>query len=198
MDSDELRGSPGHDSSGKVTCSFEPRNESGPLGSIFERQHHHHRSCGGRFGLADLYQFGERRARRHKAYDISSLPLRLMAMAPRAKRITAIKQYSSIGVVLHRHARPARFGVRQYFLVQPQSGTSWRSVSICTAQLLKKAVHSFKGEKLRVDSMSIYGLCVVRRERESFTRAQARVDAVVPTSPVLCRRCETSSAHRAV
>src|SRR6266478_1554261 len=102
------------------------------------------------FGLADLYQLRGRVGRaEHKAYAYLLLPREMMTIGAARKRISAIKQYSSLGAGFRIAMRYLEFAVAGRLL---GTGISKYSMAIgfdLYCQLLKQAVAQIKGQKPR-------------------------------------------------
>src|SRR5437016_7125897 len=104
-----------------------------------------------RFGLADLYQLRGRVGRaEHKAYAYLLLPREMMAVGAARKRISAIKQYSSLGAGFRIAMRDLEIRGAGSILGTAQSGHIIAVGFDLYCQLLKQAVAQLKGEKLRV------------------------------------------------
>src|SRR5881296_1676764 len=104
-----------------------------------------------RFGLADLYQLRGRVGRaEHKAYAYLLLPREMMAIGAARKRISAIKQYSSLGAGFRIAMRDLEIRGAGSILGTAQSGHIMSVGFDLYCQLLKQAVAQLKGEKLRV------------------------------------------------
>jgi transcription-repair coupling factor (superfamily II helicase) len=102
-----------------------------------------------RFGLADLYQLRGRVGRaEHKAYAYLLLPREMMAFGAARKRISAIKQYSSLGAGFRIAMRDLEIRGAGSILGTAQSGHIMAVGFDLYCQLLKQAVGQLKGEKL--------------------------------------------------
>jgi transcription-repair coupling factor (superfamily II helicase) len=106
------------------------------------------------FGLADLYQLRGRVGRaEHKAYAYLLLPREMMTVGAARKRISAIKQYSSLGAGFRIAMRDLEIRGAGSILGTAQSGHIITVGFDLYCQLLKQAVAQLKGQKtgLRVD-----------------------------------------------
>jgi transcription-repair coupling factor (superfamily II helicase) len=106
------------------------------------------------FGLADLYQLRGRVGRaEHKAYAYLLLPREMMTVGAARKRISAIKQYSSLGAGFRIAMRDLEIRGSGSILGTAQSGHIVAVGFDLYCQLLKQAVAQLKGEKphLRLD-----------------------------------------------
>jgi transcription-repair coupling factor (superfamily II helicase) len=103
------------------------------------------------FGLADLYQLRGRVGRaEHKAYAYLLLPREMMAIGAARKRISAIKQYSSLGAGFRIAMRDLEIRGAGSILGTAQSGHIVAVGFDLYCQLLKQAVTQLKGEKPRL------------------------------------------------
>ena len=106
------------------------------------------------FGLADLYQLRGRVGRaEHKAYAYLLLPREMMTVGAARKRISAIKQYSSLGAGFRIAMRDLEIRGAGSILGTAQSGHIVAVGFDLYCQLLKQAVAQLKGQKagLRLD-----------------------------------------------
>jgi transcription-repair coupling factor (superfamily II helicase) len=106
------------------------------------------------FGLADLYQLRGRVGRaEHKAYAYLLLPREMMTIGAARKRISAIKQYSSLGAGFRIAMRDLEIRGAGSILGTAQSGHIVIVGFDLYCQLLKQAVAQLKGEKppLRIE-----------------------------------------------
>jgi transcription-repair coupling factor (superfamily II helicase) len=102
------------------------------------------------FGLADLYQLRGRVGRaEHKAYAYLLLPREMMTIGAARKRISAIKQYSSLGAGFRIAMRDLEIRGAGSILGTAQSGHIVAVGFDLYCQLLKQAVAQLKGEKPR-------------------------------------------------
>ena len=103
------------------------------------------------FGLADLYQLRGRVGRaEHKAYAYLLLPREMMTIGAARKRISAIKQYSSLGAGFRVAMRDLEIRCAGSILGTAQSGHIVAVGFDLYCQLLKQAVAQLKGEKARL------------------------------------------------
>jgi transcription-repair coupling factor (superfamily II helicase) len=103
------------------------------------------------FGLADLYQLRGRVGRaEHKAYAYLLLPRDMMTIGAARKRISAIKQYSSLGAGFRIAMRDLEIRGAGSILGTAQSGHIVAVGFDLYCQLLKQAVTQLKGEKPRL------------------------------------------------
>jgi len=103
------------------------------------------------FGLADLYQLRGRVGRaEHKAYAYLLLPRQMMTIGAARKRISAIKQYSSLGGGFRIAMRDLEIRGAGSILGTAQSGHIVAVGFDLYCQLLKQAVTQLKGEKPRL------------------------------------------------
>ncbi len=138
-----------------------------------------------RFGLADLYQLRGRVGRaEHKAYAYLLLPREMMAVGAARKRISAIKQYSSLGAGFRIAMRDLEIRGAGSILGTAQSGHIMSVGFDLYCQLLKQAVAQLKGEKLRVRLDVDLRLDFVATNEAEFVHLgpQTRVAAFVPAS----------------
>jgi len=102
------------------------------------------------FGLADLYQLRGRVGRaEHKAYAYLLLPREMMTFGAARKRISAIKQYSSLGAGFRVAMRDLEIRGAGSLLGTAQSGHIVAVGFDLYCQLLKQAVAQLKGDKPR-------------------------------------------------
>ena len=102
------------------------------------------------FGLADLYQLRGRVGRaEHKAYAFLLLPREMMTVGAARKRISAIKQYSSLGAGFRIAMRDLEIRGAGSILGTAQSGHIVAVGFDLYCQLLKQAVAQLKGQKPR-------------------------------------------------
>jgi transcription-repair coupling factor (superfamily II helicase) len=102
------------------------------------------------FGLADLYQLRGRVGRAdHKAYAYLLLPREMMTVGAARKRISAIKQYSSLGAGFRIAMRDLEIRGAGSMLGTAQSGHIVAVGFDLYCQLLKQAVAQLKGKKPR-------------------------------------------------
>ena len=102
------------------------------------------------FGLADLYQLRGRVGRAdHKAYAYLMLPREMMTVGAARKRISAIKQYSSLGAGFRIAMRDLEIRGAGSILGTAQSGHIIAIGFDLYCQLLKQAVTQLKGKKPR-------------------------------------------------
>jgi transcription-repair coupling factor (superfamily II helicase) len=102
------------------------------------------------FGLADLYQLRGRVGRaEHKAYAYLLLPREMMTVGAARKRISAIKQYSSLGAGFRIAMRDLEIRGAGSLLGTAQSGHIVAIGFDLYCQLLKQAVAQLKGDKAR-------------------------------------------------
>src|SRR5213075_2485464 len=153
-----------------------------------------------RFGLADLYQLRGRVGRaEHKAYAYLLLPRELMMVGAARKRISAIKQYSSLGAGFRVAMRDLEIRGAGSILGTAQSGHIMAVGFDLYCQLLKQAVAQRKGEKVRLRLDVDLRLDFVSTSEAEFVQARSsglksaatilssrvieeRVPAFVPTS----------------
>src|SRR5438093_2285505 len=103
------------------------------------------------FGLADLYQLRGRVGRaEHKAYAYLLLPREMMTIGAARRRISAIKQYSSLGAGFRIAMRDLEIRGAGSILGTAQSGHIVAVGFDLYCQLLKQAVAQLKGEKPRL------------------------------------------------
>ena len=138
-----------------------------------------------RFGLADLYQLRGRVGRsEHKAYAYLLLPREIMTIGAARKRISAIKQYSSLGAGFRIAMRDLEIRGAGSILGTAQSGHIMAVGFDLYCQLLKQAVAQLKGEKLRLRLDVDLRLDFVATNETEFIHLgpEARVPAFVPIS----------------
>ena len=103
-----------------------------------------------RFGLSDLYQLRGRVGRyKHQAYAYLLLPRHAGLLADVRKRLSAIKQYSSLGSGFKIAMRDLEIRGAGNLLGSEQSGHITAVGFELYCQLLKQSVSSLKGEKVK-------------------------------------------------
>ena len=138
-----------------------------------------------RFGLADLYQLRGRVGRaEHKAYAYLLLPREMMTIGAARKRISAIKQYSSLGAGFRIAMRDLEIRGAGSILGTAQSGHIMAVGFDLYCQLLKQAVAQRKGQKvwLRLDVDLRLDFVATNETEFIHLGPEARVPAFVPTS----------------
>ncbi|MGC1322896.1 MAG: transcription-repair coupling factor [Candidatus Udaeobacter sp.] len=139
------------------------------------------------FGLADLYQLRGRVGRaEHKAYAYLLLPREMMTVGAARKRISAIKQYSSLGAGFRIAMRDLEIRGAGSILGTAQSGHIITVGFDLYCQLLKQAVAQLKGQKtgLRLD-VDVRLDFAVTNEAEFI--APPKSDAVGETDSFPCK-----------
>ena len=136
-----------------------------------------------RFGLADLYQLRGRVGRaEHKAYAYLLLPRELMMVGAARKRISAIKQYSSLGAGFRVAMRDLEIRGAGSILGTAQSGHIMAVGFDLYCQLLKQAVAQIRGKKARWRLEVDLRLDFVATNEAEFVRGAGRVSAFFPRS----------------
>ncbi|MEO7298411.1 MAG: transcription-repair coupling factor [Verrucomicrobiota bacterium] len=103
-----------------------------------------------RFGLSDLYQLRGRVGRyKHQAYAYLLLPRHAGLLADARKRITAIKQYSTLGSGFKIAMRDLEIRGAGNLLGAQQSGHITAVGFELYCQLLKQSISALKGEKVK-------------------------------------------------
>jgi len=103
-----------------------------------------------RFGLSDLYQLRGRVGRyKHQAYAYILLPRHAALLADARRRISAIKQYSSLGSGFKIAMRDLEIRGAGNLLGSEQSGHITAVGFELYCQLLKQSVAALKGEKVK-------------------------------------------------
>jgi len=103
-----------------------------------------------RFGLSDLYQLRGRVGRyKHQAYAYLLLPRHASLLTDVRKRISAIKQYSTLGSGFKIAMRDLEIRGAGNLLGSEQSGHITAVGFELYCQLLKQSVSSLKGEKVK-------------------------------------------------
>jgi transcription-repair coupling factor (superfamily II helicase) len=103
-----------------------------------------------RFGLSDLYQLRGRVGRyKHQAYAYLLLPRHAGLLADVRKRLSAIKQYSTLGSGFKIAMRDLEIRGAGNLLGSEQSGHITAVGFELYCQLLKQSVSSLKGEKVK-------------------------------------------------
>ncbi len=103
-----------------------------------------------RFGLSDLYQLRGRVGRyKHQAYAYLLLPRHAQLLSDVRKRISAIKQYSSLGSGFKIAMRDLEIRGAGNLLGAQQSGHITAVGFELYCQLLKQSVSALKGEKVK-------------------------------------------------
>ena len=149
------------------------------------------------FGLADLYQLRGRVGRaEHKAYAYLLLPREMMTVGAARKRISAIKQYSSLGAGFRIAMRDLEIRGAGSILGTAQSGHIMAVGFDLYCQLLKQAVAQLKGQKprLRLD-VDVRLDFVVTNEAE-FIAPSATRSVGFPARPGALGKAPSSSAFQ--
>src|SRR6185436_17519299 len=103
-----------------------------------------------RFGLSDLYQLRGRVGRyKHQAYAYLMIPRHAGLLSDARKRISAIKQYSTLGSGFKIAMRDLEIRGAGNILGAQQSGHITAVGFDLYCQLLKQSVSSLKGEKVK-------------------------------------------------
>jgi len=134
------------------------------------------------FGLADLYQLRGRVGRAdHKAYAYLLLPREMMTVGAARKRISAIKQYSSLGAGFRIAMRDLEIRGAGSILGTAQSGHIVAIGFDLYCQLLKQAVAQLKGKRprFRLD-VDVKLDFVATNEAEFVTPSVARASGLRP------------------
>ncbi len=128
-----------------------------------------------RFGLSDLYQLRGRVGRyKHQAYAYLLLPRHVSLLTDVRKRISAIRQYSTLGSGFKIAMRDLEIRGAGNLLGAEQSGHITAVGFELYCQLLKQSVSSLKGEKVkpRVEvsvTLDFLDQSVVRRQSSAAT-----------------------------
>ena len=136
-----------------------------------------------RFGLADLYQLRGRVGRAgHKAYAILMLPPGLLTTGDAKKRISAIRQYSSLGAGFKIAMRDLEIRGAGNLLGTQQSGHILAIGFEMYCKLLKGSIASLTGQPGadRIDvALRIDFLCISEAE---FLQSHGKLPAFLPAS----------------
>jgi transcription-repair coupling factor (superfamily II helicase) len=140
------------------------------------------------FGLADLYQLRGRVGRaEHKAYAYLLLPREMMTVGAARKRISAIKQYSSLGAGFRIAMRDLEIRGAGSILGTAQSGHIMAVGFDLYCQLLKQAVAQLKGQKPRVRLDVDVRLDFVVTNEAEFSAPRKSADATREADSVPCK-----------
>jgi transcription-repair coupling factor (superfamily II helicase) len=140
------------------------------------------------FGLADLYQLRGRVGRaEHKAYAYLLLPREMMTVGAARKRISAIKQYSSLGAGFRVAMRDLEIRGAGSILGTAQSGHIMAVGFDLYCQLLKQAVAQLKGKKPRVRLDVDVRLDFVVTNEAEFSAPKNSAEATGEADSVPCK-----------
>ena len=140
-----------------------------------------------RFGLSDLYQLRGRVGRwKHQAYAYILLPRHMQLVQTARKRISAIKQYSSLGSGFKIAMRDLEIRGAGNILGAEQSGHITAIGFDLYCQLLKESIARLKGEKpkrrlrvtLKLDFLSEPAAAVADRGPRSQSAATEEADTL--------------------
>jgi transcription-repair coupling factor (superfamily II helicase) len=139
-----------------------------------------------RFGLSDLYQLRGRVGRyKHQAYAYLLLPRHTSLLTDVRKRISAMKQYSTLGSGFKIAMRDLEIRGAGNLLGSEQSGHITAVGFELYCQLLKQSVSSLKGEKVKprvevevkLDFIELNPAVQVRNEKDEGRAAQQLDDS---------------------
>jgi transcription-repair coupling factor (superfamily II helicase) len=140
------------------------------------------------FGLADLYQLRGRVGRaEHKAYAYLLLPREMMTLGAARKRISAIKQYSSLGAGFRIAMRDLEIRGAGSILGTAQSGHIIAVGFDLYCQLLKQAVAQLKGQKPRFRLDVDVRLDFVVTNEAEFSAPKKSAEATGEADSVPCK-----------
>ncbi len=156
-----------------------------------------------RFGLSDLYQLRGRVGRyKHQAYAYLLLPRHAGLLTDARKRISAIKQYSSLGSGFKIAMRDLEIRGAGNILGAQQSGHITAVGFDLYCQLLKQSVSSLKGEKVkprvdvqaRIDFLAFDPAEAILVENRELKPERAEPDLVVniPRETATCSDYEVA------
>jgi transcription-repair coupling factor (superfamily II helicase) len=124
-----------------------------------------------RFGLSDLYQLRGRVGRyKHQAYAYLLLPRHARLLSDARKRISAIKQYATLGSGFKVAMRDLEIRGAGNLLGSEQSGHITAVGFELYCQLLKQSVGSLKGEKVKPRAEVLMRLDFLELNSESAIR----------------------------
>ncbi len=124
-----------------------------------------------RFGLSDLYQLRGRVGRyRHQAYAYLLIPRHAGLLADARKRISAIRQYSTLGSGFKIAMRDLEIRGAGNLLGHEQSGQITAVGFELYCQLLKQSIAGLKGEKIkpRIEVQARYDFLALNPAEESY------------------------------
>ena len=143
-----------------------------------------------RFGLADLYQLRGRVGRyKHQAYAYILIPRHLQLIQTARKRISAIKQYSSLGSGFKIAMRDLEIRGAGNILGAEQSGHITAIGFDLYCQLLKESIARLKGHKSK-------RLPLVTMKLDFLTDDAGRLLACVPASYIRDDRLRTQAYRK--
>ena len=156
-----------------------------------------------RFGLSDLYQLRGRVGRyKHQAYAYLLLPRHASLLTDVRKRISAMKQYSTLGSGFKIAMRDLEIRGAGNLLGSEQSGHITAVGFELYCQLLKQSVSSLKGEKVKprvevriaLDFLEMNGRDGVPSQTEKIWERHTRPSTPPHSAPQLRHR--TAASHR--
>jgi transcription-repair coupling factor (superfamily II helicase) len=148
-----------------------------------------------RFGLSDLYQLRGRVGRyKHQAYAYLLLPRHARLLTDVRKRISAIRQYATLGSGFKIAMRDLEIRGAGNLLGAEQSGHITAVGFELYCQLLKQSVSSLKGEKVK--PRVAVGVKLDFLELENVKREDAKRDSRITHHASLPHNYVTEPQHR--
>ncbi len=148
-----------------------------------------------RFGLSDLYQLRGRVGRyKHQAYAYLLLPRHASLLADVRKRISAIRQYSTLGSGFKIAMRDLEIRGAGNLLGSEQSGHITAVGFELYCQLLKQSISALKGEKVKPRVKVEMRLDFL--EAENVKREDAKHDSRITPHASLPHNYVTEPQHR--
>jgi transcription-repair coupling factor (superfamily II helicase) len=136
-----------------------------------------------RFGLADLYQLRGRVGRaQHKAYAYLLLPREFSGAGDARRRVTAIKQYSSLGAGFKIAMRDLEIRGAGNILGTAQSGHATAIGFDLYCQLLRQAVAKLKGERVDERPETVVDADFLVTSEAAWLKSEDKVPAFLPVS----------------